>query len=320
MTTISLFILGFIILVRGADLFVVGSSVLGKKIGLSDILIGLTIVAFGTSLPELVVNVVSALSGNTDLALGNILGSNIANTFLILGCSALLFPIVVGKMTAYKEIPFNLVAALAVGIMGGSIWLDHSTTHMITRGEGLTLILFFSIFIYYTVEIARNSEASSQDATLPSWSTPRASLMIILGLTGLVIGGQWIVNGAVALAESLGISETIIGLTIVAIGTSLPELATSLAAAWRKKTDIVIGNIIGSNIFNTFWILGITAVITPVVVLDDMRLSLLGNGIAALLILALIFIGKRNVIERWQGGLLVIAYGVFMTLTLLPLI
>lgn len=262
MLTYILFIIGFVLLIKGAYFLVDGSGSIAKKLKIPSLVIGLTVVAFGTSAPEAVVNVLASLSGNTEIAIGNILGSNIANIFLILGISSIIYPLTAQKNTVIKEIPFSLLAALLVGFMANDMLLEGRMFSEISRIDGLILLSFFVIFIYYIVGISKNGVDSEEDS-LPMYSIGRSIFFIFFGLVGLVLGGKWIVDGAVAMALSFGVSQSLVGLTIVAIGTSLPELATSVVAARKKQSDIAIGNIVGSNIFNIFWILGISALINP---------------------------------------------------------
>lgn len=305
--TIILFIIGFFTLIKGADLLVEGASSFGRKLGMSQLMIGLTIVAFGTSAPELFVNVLSAMQGTTELALGNILGSNIANILLILGCSALIYPISVSKSIHFKEIPFALlaavmVAALAIDTLGGS-------HNLLSFNDGIVLFGFFSVYLYYIITQARSSSKETTDSSDPSMNSVKVVAWIIIGLTGLILGGKWIVDGATVLAGYFGMSEQSIGLTIVAIGTSLPELATSIVAAIKKKSDLIIGNVIGSNIFNTFWILGITSIVSPIAIPDSTTVLFIINiAITALLIGILGIVNKHRSIHWWHGILFLALY------------
>src|SRR3989344_6964682 len=304
--SIIFLVIGFVALLKGADLLVEGSSSFAKKMGLSALFIGLTIVAFGTSAPELVVNIFASIEGKSDIAIGNILGSNIANVLLILGVSALIFPISLTRGTVWKEIPFALWAVIAVAIMSNDSLIDSQNFSTITRSEGLILLGFFTIFIYYAISVSKANGIEEPEIT--KRSTSRSILMIIAGLVGLVLGGKFIVDSAVDIARSLSISESLIALTVIAIGTSLPEFATSTVAAFKKKSDIAVGNIVGSNIFNIFLILGISAVINPIPfsknLISDIIVTL---GASAILFLTA-FIGKRNSIDRWQGATLVFFY------------
>lgn len=316
--TYILFFVGFILLIKGADLLVNGASSLGKRLGLSALMIGLTIVAFGTSTPELIVNILASINGNTDIAIGNILGSNIANILLILGISALIYPLAVKKGTAWKEIPFSLLAAMVVAFMVNDAFIDNGLWSGLTRIDGLILISFFVIFLYYVFGISKADPASPNEAqakrtdaikTTPRiYSLWRSWLMVGGGLTGLVIGGKWIVDGAVIIATNLGVSEALIGLTVVAVGTSLPELATSAVAAYKKDVDIAVGNIVGSNIFNIFWILGISAIIRPLPFSQTLMSDMFMTIIVSLLLFTALFIGKRHILERWQGVCFIAIY------------
>jgi cation:H+ antiporter len=311
MLTLVLLVVGFIFLIKGADYLVRGSSSLAKKLRVSDLIIGLTIVALGTSTPELVVNLVASFRGTADLAIGNVLGSNIANILLILGVSATIYPLVVHKNTVYKEIPFALLAVLALFFLVNDQDLASQQANLLSRGDGLVLLLFFLVFMYYVFSVAV-TKPNSEDAVLeeeiqvfPVW---QSWVMIFAGILGLAFGGQWVVDGAVALAKTLGVSEKLIGLTIVAIGTSLPELVTSAMAAYRQKTDIAVGNVVGSNIMNILFILALTAVISPLPFSDNLQVDLwMVIGVTVLLFLAL-FVGKRRLLERWQGVVFVLIY------------
>jgi len=300
MLTLVLFIVGFVLLIKGADYLVTGASSLAFKLGIAPLVIGLTIVAFGTSAPELIVNLLASFSGNTDIAIGNILGSNIVNILVILGVSAIIFPLTVQKSTVWKEIPFALLGVVVLAFMASDALLDGAATSVLTRIDGLVLISFFAIFLYYIVGIAKQSPDDTQEKPA-DLSLVRSGLLIAAGLVGLVIGGKWIVDGAIVFAQSLGVSEALIGLTIVAIGTSLPELATSVVAALKKNVDIAVGNIVGSNIFNIFWILGISAFITPLPFAPAMTTDILVTLGASLLLFLALFVGKRHTIEKWQG-------------------
>jgi cation:H+ antiporter len=319
MLTLVLLVFGFIFLIKGADYLVQGSSSLAKKLRVSDLIIGLTIVALGTSTPELVVNLVASFRGTADLAIGNVLGSNTANILLILGVSATIYPLVVHKNTVYKEIPFALLAVLALFFLVNDQDLASQKANLLSRGDGLVLLLFFLIFMYYVFSVAV-SKPNSEDAVLeediqvlPMW---QSWMMIIAGILGLVFGGQWVVDSAVAIAKMLGVSEKLIGLTVVAIGTSLPELVTSAMAAYRQKTDIAVGNVVGSNIMNILFILALTAVVSPLSFSNDLQVDLwMVIGVTVLLFLAL-FIGKRRLLERWQGVTFITVYLMYIVYSL----
>jgi cation:H+ antiporter len=223
--------------------------------------IGLTVVAFGTSMPEFVVSFISALNNKTDIAVGNVVGSNIFNILFILGISAFLYPISVQRSTIWKEIPYSLLAAVVLLFLANDVILDNETQGWVSRIDGLVLLSFFAIFLYYSTEISKN--VSDSENEVKEFTILKSIFLLIVGLVGLIFGGRFMVNSAVDIARVLGISEAIIGLTIVSIGTSVPELATSIVAAMKKNSDIAIGNVVGSNIFNIFFILGISATISP---------------------------------------------------------
>ncbi len=307
MITYVLFILGFVILIKGADLLVDGAASVAKKFNISSVVIGLTIVAFGTSAPEFVVNIFASVKGNSEIAIGNILGSNIANIFLILGFTAIIHPIVAKENTAWKEIPLSLLAAILIGVLANDALIDGGTYSGLTRIDGFVLLSFFIIFLYYTFGISKVT-GDEENIEIKLLSSGKSALFILGGLTGLIVGGKWIVDGAVKIAELFDVSQSLIGLTVVAIGTSLPELATSAVAAYKKQADIAIGNVIGSNIFNTFWILGASSVIRPLPFLRDSNPDILMSIFASALLFAILFIGKRHIVERWQGYLMIAIY------------
>ena len=295
-----------------------GAASVAKKMKVSSIVIGLTIVAFGTSAPEFIVNIFASFQGNTEIAIGNILGSNIANILLILGISAIIFPLVSKKNTVWKEIPLALLAALLLGVMANDIRIDNGIYSGLTRIDGMVLLSFFIIFMYYTFGISKVTGDGADDGNIKKMSYPMATLYIIGGLVLLIFGGKWIVDGAVKIAEAFNVSESLIGLTVVAVGTSLPELATSAIAARKKQTDIAIGNIVGSNIFNIFWILGVSALIRPLPFSPTNNVDIIMTVVASVILFMIMFIGKRHTIERWQGVLMImiyVGYVVFLVMT-----
>ena len=312
--SIILLLIGFVLLIKGADWMVDGASSVARRLSISDLVIGLTIVAFGTTAPELVVGLVAAMQGNTDIAIGNVVGSTIANTLLILGVAAIITPLSVHKNTVWKEIPLAFLAVLILGILANDVFVDGGAISQLTRSDGLVLLAFFVVFMYYTFGIAsqapdeRDDEVSDEDSV--SWA--RSGGLIGVGLGGLVVGGQLVVSQAVSLALSWGISETLVGFTIVAVGTSLPELVTSAIAARKGKTDIAIGNVIGSNIFNVFWILGVTSTFSNIPFGESLNIDL-GVAIAAMGgVFVALFVGRRHQIERWQGALGVVSYVIYL--------
>ncbi len=307
MITYILFLAGFFILIKGAGMLVDGSASIAKKMNISSIVIGLTIVAFGTSAPEFVVNMFASVQGNSDIAIGNILGSNIANILIILGFAAIIYPITANKNTVLKEIPLSLLAAIVLGLMANDNIIDGGTFSVITRIDGFILLAFFIIFLYYTFGITKSGDdIVEEEIKIMSYS--KSIIYIILGLAGLIIGGKWIVDGAVKIAELFNISQSLIGLTIVAVGTSLPELATSAVAAYKKQSDIAIGNAVGSNIFNIFWILGVSAIVRPLPFNKDSNVDIAMTIFASIVLIAFMHIGKKRVIERWQGIIMVLLY------------
>lgn len=305
---------GFILLAYGAEYLVKGSVSLAQRLGVSTLVIGLTVVAFGTSTPELAVNLLSAARGSTALALGNIFGSSIANILLILGLTAIVNPIVVQKETVWKQIPVSLLAALVVIVLGSDVLLAGQPTDFLSREDGFILLAFAAGFLFYMFRTrSRGAAIMGLFTALPfrrSWT------YILGGLIGLGLGGKFIVDAATELAKGFGLSERLIGLTVVAVGTSLPELATCLAAARRKQADIAIGNVVGSNILNVFLVLGLTAVIAPIPFsADALRDGLVAAG-ASLLLFISMFIGKRHRLDRWLGVVFVAAYVAFTALSI----
>lgn len=312
MLTYLLFFVGFAFLIKGADLLVDGASSIAKRLGISALVIGLTIVSFGTSTPELIVNILSSLRGSTDLAIGNIVGSNSANILLILGISAAIYPLTITRGTVWKEIPLSLLAIILMAILSNDGFIDGLPFSALGRADGLTLISFFIIFLYYTYGISKVNASQASEIKISEYSPTRSILMIIVGLAGLTIGGKWVVDGAISIAQGLGASEALIGLTIVAVGTSLPELATSAMAAYKKNADIAVGNIVGSNIFNIFWILGISAIIKPLPLDSKLFTDIVVTIIATILLFAFMFIGKKHTLERWQGVAFVLLYVIYV--------
>jgi cation:H+ antiporter len=294
-------IIGFVLLIKSADWLVVGATALAKKLGVSDLVIGLTVVAFGTSMPELFVNIFSSIQGNTEIAMGNVVGSNIFNILLILGVASLIRPLVVTKGTVWKEIPFSLLAALVLGVLANDVFFDRSSPSVLSRIDGLVFISFFAMFMYYIFSISRGRESRSPDKESKT-GIFRLSALVACGLCGLAFGGKLVVDGAVAIAVRLGVSQSLIGLTIVAAGTSLPELATSAVAAYKKNSDIAVGNIVGSNIFNIFWVLGVSCLIRPLPISAQTNADLLMLIGTSLFLFFSMFIGKRRTIDRWEGA------------------
>ncbi len=317
-------ILGLLLILGGANALTDGASALARRWGVSDLVIGLTVVAFGTSAPELSISLISAFQGSAALAVGNVVGSNIFNVFAIIGVVALVRPITVGKSIMANEIPLVVLSSLALLAIGSGPALGLPGIREIGRPDGILLLLFFMIFMRYTFSQAKNTpdipdpaaENAAGKPAMPMW---KAAVWVIAGLAGLVYGGDRFVAGASGIAQSLGMSEAAIGLTIVAAGTSLPELATSVAAALKGKTGIAVGNVIGSNIFNIFLVLGLTATVTPLPFGGIGETDLLVMTVASLLFW---FFGWRfgeRVINRWEGGFLVACYVAYVAWQLVAL-
>jgi len=313
MTLYLLFVLGFVLLIKGADWLIQGAVSIAQRLQVPDLVVGLTVVAFGTSAPELAVNVIASVNDNNGLAIGNIVGSNIANVLLILGASAVIRQLAVQKSTVRAEIPFSLLAAVMVGYMVNDQLLDTTATDQVSRWDGLVLIGMFVAFLYYTFRLSK-ADVSEDVPKVPQMSVFVAVMLFIVGLAGLVLGGKWIVDGAVHIALQLGYSETVIGLTVVSIGTSLPELVTSIAAVRRGNSDIAIGNVIGSNIFNIFWVLGLSAVISPVTFdsSDNFSIAVVVGTHAVLF--AVLFLGKSYRISRGQGAVMLLLYASYLAM------
>lgn len=303
-----LFLLGGMALILlGANGLTDGSSSVAKRFGISDLVIGLTIVAFGTSAPELMVSLVSSIKGSAQLAIGNVVGSNIFNILMIVGLTAVVMPIKVQKNTITNEIPLVLLSSLALVACASDIVLDGGVGNVIGRGDGILLLLFFAIFMRYTFSIAKSSgeESGEQIKLMPIW---KSLLFIVLGLAGLIFGGQLFVDGASGIARSLGVSESVIGLTLVAGGTSLPELATSVVAAVKKKPGIAIGNVIGSNLFNIFLVLGASATVSPLPLGNIGISDMLMLVVSSVLFWAAGWFFKDKTITRIEGAIMVALY------------
>ncbi len=308
--TIFLFIVGLGILIVGAEFLVRGAASLAKRWGVPPLVIGLTIVAFGTSMPELVVNMFSAVRGSADIAIGNIIGSNIANILLILGLSVLIRSLSVKDSTVWREIPFALLAMVLVYTMGNDALFDGTGFNALTRTDGFSLIAMFAIFMFYIFSLAKQQQGEPEKVKIYAgyWS----AIFTVGGLLCLFLGGKILVDNAVILAHLAGLSEAFIGLTIVAVGTSLPELATSVVATIHRHDDIAVGNIVGSNIFNVFWILGLTATILQLPFNPSTNIDILVGIGATFLLFIFMFISTRRKLDRWQGVMFLLLYCVYI--------
>lgn len=315
-------ILGFIALVKGADFLVDGASAIAKRFGISDLVIGLTVVAFGTSMPEFVVNMVSVAEGSTDLALTNILGSNIINTFVILGLTALVYPIASQKRSRDFDIPMSIIAGLFVLVFVAVQLPFGEDGKGVGRIGGVILLLLFCYFLYNTFRHAKDHPEEGPSDEVPSTkviTVRRAIALIVGGLVGLVVGGELIVKSAVDIATRMGVSEAIIGLTIVALGTSLPELATSVIAAAKHNSDIALGNVFGSNIFNVFFVLATSAIIRPLPAYDGIELDACMAALGSIIVWLAVKTNHERKVQRWAGALLLLVYGGYLTYRLINL-
>lgn len=301
-------IFGFVLLIKGADWLVSGASALAKKHRISDLAIGLTVVAFGTSAPELVVNIFASVQGHQDIVFGNIIGSNNFNIFVILGLAGLITPLVVQSSTVWKEIPLSFLAVVLLFMFSNNWFYGDDPT--LSRVDGVILLIMFGLFLYYVYKQLR-VDPVLQEVHVSNFSNLKTWLFISLGLTGLIIGGRLVVTSAIEFAKAFDVSEKVIGLTIVAAGTSLPELATSVVAAVKKNNDIAVGNIIGSNIFNIFLILGLSSLIRPLpydrVFNNDIYVLAFGT----MILFITMFTGKMKKLDRWEAAILLLIYVVY---------
>jgi cation:H+ antiporter len=309
LVSIIIVILGFASLIFAANWLVDGASALAKKYKISDLAIGLTIVAFGTSAPELVVNIIGSMNGYSDIVVGNIIGSNNFNLFIILGISGLILPISVQSSTAWKEIPISLLVAIILIFFINDF--NFSEPSYLSRLDSLIMLVMFVMFLYYVFRQMKNDSNIQADyvqkSTLKIWG------LILIGLSGLIIGGQLVVVNSVKIANSLGVSEKIIGLTIVAAGTSLPELVTSIVAATKRNSDIAIGNVIGSNIFNILLILSISGLIMPIEYNPKFNLDIYILIGGTMFLLIAMITGQRKKLDRWEAGILLGFYLFYTT-------
>jgi len=302
-------VVGLVVIILGANWLVDGASSIARRFNISEMVIGLTIVGFGTSTPELTVSVSAALSGSADVAIGNVVGSNIANILLILGISAIIAPLSIQSNTKWKEIPLSLLAAIVLVVLANDIFLDNSTQNLLTRIDGIILLLFFAIFLHYSYQISTSTINDAQVETVEKHlSTLKSVIFIVVGLAALIFGGKYMVIGAIEMARYAGLSESFIGLTIVAVGTSLPEMATSIVAARKGKADIAVGNVVGSNIFNIFFILGVASFITPIPLSASSNFDILMVIFASLLLFASTYTFKKKQIDRSEGIIYVLVY------------
>lgn len=306
---ILILIFGLALILGGANYLTDGASAVARRSGISPLVIGLTIVAFGTSAPELVISCVSAFNHNAGIAIGNVVGSNIFNILVIIGLTALVRPIKIERGILVNDIPLVILSSLVILVLGNGVFLDGDSENIFTRSGGLILLLFFCIFLRYTFSIAKSSEESADDSTeIKSMKTWVAALAIVGGLGALIWGGQLFVDSASAIARSLNVSDAIIGLTIVAFGTSLPELATSIVAAVKNQPGLAVGNVVGSCIFNVFFVLGASAVISPLPLGGITNVDLLVLVGASLLFWIFGKVIRKMTFTRTEGAVMFLAY------------
>ncbi|WP_170074514.1 calcium/sodium antiporter [Paraclostridium dentum] len=316
---------GFLLLVKGADYFVDGSSSIARSLRIPSLLIGLTIVAFGTSAPEAAVSVTASIEGQNGIALGNIIGSNIFNLLCVVGMSAFIKPLSVKKSILLKEFPFLILSSVLLLILCNDFVFQNSQNSILSLSDGLVFLMFFGIFIYYLVEVSINSrnknrslitntniELSNDDLTYTesNISLSKSIVLSIIGILGIIIGGKLVVDCSSNIALSFGVSQKMIGLTIVSIGTSLPEFITSVVAASKGESDIALGNVIGSNIFNILFILGVSSLITPISVDPSLFLDILIMIVVT--IVAYIFAIRKKDISKFEGIVLIGSYILYM--------
>ncbi|MGL5754656.1 MAG: calcium/sodium antiporter [Paraclostridium sp.] len=320
-----LLLLGFLLLVKGAEYFVDGSSSIATLLKIPPLIIGLTIVAFGTSAPEAAVSITASIQGQNGIALGNVIGSNIFNLLCVVGMSAFIAPLSVKKSILIKEFPFLILASVLLLVLSDDLLFQQTQNSILSNGDGLVFLMLFGIFMYYLLEIAFNSRnkilnqetsiTSSKEITASySIPLPKAILMSLIGIIGIVIGGKLVVDCASNIALNFGVSEKMIGLTIVSIGTSLPEFVTSVVAASKGESDIAIGNVIGSNIFNILFILGVSALISPMPVDPSLFLDIV--IMIFVTIIAYVFALRKKDINKSEGIILIIAYVAYMMLVI----
>lgn len=305
---------GFVLLIKGADFLVNGASSLAKRFNISDIAIGLTVVAMGTSAPELVVNIISGGTENHDLVFGNIIGSNIFNIFLILGVASVIYPLTVQKNALWKEVPYSLIATFMFFILVNDMIFFEKETSTLDFWDGIILIaMFIGFLVYIFLNLQRSPDTEDDPEDIVIFSSVKTTIMIVLGIAGLIFGGEMIVDNAVEIANHYDVSKKLIGLTILAAGTSLPELATSAVAAFHKKSDLAVGNIVGSNIFNLLLVLGTTAIIhSPLIYSPDLNIDLYLVMIGTFLLFIFMFTFAKYKLDRAEGIFYLIGFAGYM--------
>lgn len=318
MQTYILFFTGFIVLILGAKWLVDGAASIGKKLGLPQLVIGLTIVALGTSLPELIINVFASIEGSTDLAIGNVLGSNIINTLFIIGITAVIFPIKMPGLKCRADIIFNIFAIVILALLAND-WIFGKSTNSISTVDGIILLVLLIGFLYFSFFKSKKIEDSTSVEIIKIMTLAKSLVLIAVGILGLFFGGKWIVGGVDQIAIDFNLSQSVIGLTLIAIATSLPELVTSILAALKKNTELAIGNAVGSNVFNIFLVLGTSALIKPIEYKTSLNLEmsiLLVSGLLLVLFIQLNIGGLKRSISRLEGVILMSCYLIFIYLSL----
>ena len=304
-----LFVVGLVLLVKSANWIVGSSTALAKRFGVSTFIVGLTIVAFGTTLPEFMVSLFAALKGAGGVSFGNIVGTNIANVLLVLGIAAIVGDVKLKKSTVWKGIPFALLASFVLFVLTSKIFFS-SSGNFLGRSEGLIFLSLFAIFLYYVFQNAKHAEkAKKEDMGMSKWSL---GLRFFGGIVGIYLGGMFVVDGAVAIAGQLGLSEFLISATIIAVGTSLPELAVCVTAVLKKNPGLAVGNIIGSNVINIFWTLGLISLIKPISIPAGVGFDIGVAFLAMLLFFVFMFVGKKHAIGRRAGIAFVVVYALYV--------
>ena len=304
--SLILLIIGFIVLIKGSDMFVDGASSIATNFKLSKILIGLTIVAFGTSAPELAVSVQALMNSSGDIVLGNVIGSNIVNTLLILGIASIICPLRVKNNTVKKELPMSLLISTILAVLFCDSYFDLELVNTLTRSDGIVIVLFFLVFVYYLITTMRNKVDEDLEEK-PKYSLKKSIIFTVIGIVALIVGSDLVVESAVNIASKLGVSERFISLTVIALGTSLPELVTTITAALKKEQDILIGNIVGSNIFNICIVLGI-----PVALIGAIKPSTFSMFDLCMLLVSsamlFVFASTDHKITKREGALMLLTF------------
>lgn len=306
-----LLIIGLVVLISGANVLVLGASSIAKKFNIPNLVIGLTVVSFGTSFPELIINILAGINGQSDLAIGNVVGSNTINILLVIGVSALIKPVAVQSNTVKFEIPFTLLAMIVLFVLANDALIDGESMSVLSRIDGLMFLTFFIIFMYYTFIVSRqgNENDGHHVKEQANW---KSILLLFAGVVGLYFGGVLIVDNATVIATNLGLSQAVIGILVVALGTSLPELATSAVAAYKGNADMAVGNIVGSNIFNVFFVLGISASIQPIAFNVALNTDILFALFASILLFLFIFTRRGRQIDRVEAIIFLVLYGAYV--------